>query len=114
MNGSIHLHDVLDQMNARDDDDNPIPFQIKWYTFDRKKQTGGNLIELDSAIGVVGKKKGKLIPIPQRKSQVEEKTSKNPNHYINGTMNICHSVAKQIRKLHFRLIVEFNHKKVYW
>lgn len=37
---------------------------------------------------------------------------RNPNHYDNGTINIMISTSKAIRKVHPRLILYFNDKKV--
>jgi hypothetical protein len=107
----IHLSDALNLMEVVADNNKPIPFQIKWVTHSKTTGTGGKVLEFDQAIKVMGVKNGKMINAV-RKTAIA--LGKNPNHYKNQTRNISYLNSNQIRKIHIRLILEFNHKKVIW
>jgi hypothetical protein len=108
----IRLWDVLEIMDAVDTDGKPIRFQIKFVTADRFKKTGGEIIELKDATKCsIRTRKGEEI-FPERKNVADsDRIAKNPNHWINATRNV-RLPNGQKRKLHIRLIIEFNHKKV--
>jgi hypothetical protein len=106
----IRLTEVLDHMERLDGNMRPVPFLIKFVTANRKKRTGGEVIEIDKAIKVIGKgKDGKEI-IDLRPNELPSK-SKDPRHWINATRNLLLPNG-QIRKIHIRLIIEFNGRKV--
>ena len=113
MNKSISLTQVLTEIDRLDKNNKPIPFSIKFVTADRKKQTGGEIITIDEAIKVVGKKKGEVIIDKRKKKDIDIKT-KNPNHWKNSTRNIMVVSSGEIRKIHIRLIIEFNGQNVYY
>lgn len=87
------------------------PFSIAFITADRRKNTGGELIEVDKAY-----KSGYVDPHERRKMQQLQPASdmirKSPNHYENSTRNIVITVNSQVRKVHIRLIRKFNGKTV--
>ncbi len=108
----IRLWDVLDKMEAVDSQGNPVRFSLKFITANRRLNQGGEIIELkDARKCSVKTKQGKEI-FPEKKNfPVNDKVSKAPNHWINSTRNILLPNGQK-RKLHIRLILEFNNMKV--
>ena len=87
----------------------PVSFDLKFVTCDRKRETGGEIIEIKSGRKCVGKRNGKVL-FDTRKADIQN-TSRDPRHWVNSTRNILLQNG-QIRKVHIRLIIEFNGKKV--
>jgi len=108
----IRLWDVLEIMDSVDVDGKPVMFQVKYVTANRTTKKGGDIIELKDACKCsIRTKKGEEV-FPQRKNfPVTEKTSKDPRHWDHATRNILLPNGQK-RKLHIRLIIEFDHKKV--
>jgi len=108
----IRLWEALEIMDSVDPHGRPVRFQVKFVTADRTKKEGGEIIELkDASKGPVRTKNGQEI-YPQKKNcQGQERITRNPNHWENSTRNI-RLPNGQKRKLHIRLIIEFNNKKV--
>lgn len=88
---------VMDQVNKQGE---PVPFSCRFVTADRKRNTGGEIIEIKKAIKVVGKKRDGSLQYTT--------TPKNPRHWDNATRNIAVLPGKNIRKVHTRLIIQFN------
>lgn len=108
----IRLTEVLDLMDALDSNGDPIPFSIRFVTANRKDKTGGEIITIDKAVKCVGKdKKGNPVIDTRRKETPDLTKPKNPNHWSNATRNLFLPNG-QIRKVHIRLIIEFNGQKV--
>jgi len=108
----IRLWDVLDIMDLVDAEGRPVRFQVKYVTANRATGEGGDIIELKDACkcSIRMKKGGELFP--QKKSiHAADKLAKDPRHWVNSTRNILLPNGQK-RKLHIRLIIEFNHKKV--
>jgi hypothetical protein len=108
----IRLWDVLEIMESFDSLGRPARFQIKFVTADRTTKEGGQIIELqDASKCSVRTKLGKEV-FPQKKNiPFPDKVSKDPHHWTNSTRNILLPNGQK-RKLHIRLIIEFNNKKV--
>ena len=107
----IRLWDVLEIMDSIDGLGKPIRFQLKFITANRSEKTGGEIIELKDACKCsVKTKKGKEIFATKNLPAIERIT-KDPNHWVNSTRNILLPNGQK-RKLHIRLIIEFNNKKV--
>ena len=108
----IRLWDVLDEMDRIDAEGKPLKFQMKFITANRDLGSGGDIIEIKDGCKCVGKKKD-VDPIFQKDKLVlaEKKETRNPLHWIHSTRNILLPNG-QIRKVHIRLIIEFNHRKV--
>ena len=106
----IRLVDALNLMNEMDQEDKPVPFSIKFVTFNRRNDTGGELISIDQAVKCITKRKGKIV-YDLRKMTTQKKP---PNHFKNSTRNINIVGTDQIRKCNIRLITEFNGQKVIW
>lgn len=110
MSSYIRLSDVLSEMDRLDDQGKPIKFNIKFVTANRKERTGGEIIEIKGGRKCVDVKEDKPV-FDTRKSVSEPKLHKNPNHWVNSTRNILLPNGR-IRKVHIRLIIEFNDQKV--
>jgi hypothetical protein len=108
----IRLWDALEMMDSTDSQGNPARFQLKFVTANRTTKEGGEIIEVtDASKCSIRTKKGKEI-IPAKKTfKADEKMPKDPRHWVNSTRNILLPNGQK-RKLHIRLIIEFNHKKV--
>jgi len=106
----IRLIDVLSEIEKLDENELPVKVNMKFVTADRKRMTGGEIIELKGARKCVGKKNGKVI-FDKRKATVDLTTSRDPRHYLNSTRNMLLPNGR-IRKVHIRLIIEFNGKTV--
>ena len=109
----IRLGQALDLMDQVDENGKAVPFQIKFVTANRGLMTGGEIVELKHACKCVGKRNGK--PVFDRRVKIpsssDNRDSKDPRHWVNSTRNILLPNG-QIRKVHIRLIIEFNDKKV--
>ena len=106
----IQLKDVLHQLEkpSRDRQGQPVPVQIEFVTCDEKKGTGGELVSLD---GVV---LAKLITdkLPKPGPKTSEFFGKRANEWHNGTRNFLIVSSKEVRKVHIRLITQFNRETV--
>lgn len=109
MNGYIRLKAVLEKMEEFDHEGKPIAFNLKFVTCDRKRGTGGEIIEIVGGRKCVGVRNGKVV-YDKRKIEVQGPT-KDPRHWVNATRNIVLPNGG-IRKVHIRLIIEFNGQKV--
>ena len=108
----IRLWDVLEIMDSVDAQEKPVRFQVKYVTANRLEKTGGEIIELQEACKCsVRTKKGKEIFAAKKNFPADERITKDPNHWVNSTRNILLPNGQK-RKLHIRLIIEFNNKKV--
>jgi hypothetical protein len=97
---TITLKEALSQM------DTGKKFSISFITFDKRKDEGGELIEVASA-----HKHNWVSPEEFKKQQQIQPASrmakKNPRHYQNSTRNII-LPGSEVRKVHIRLIRKFN------
>jgi hypothetical protein len=108
----IKLWDVVQQIDHTGADEKPVRFQLKYVTADRKKCTGGDIVELVDARNCAGKTKTGEPKFIKKKSQfIEEKIKKNPSHWLHSTRNMLLPNG-QVRTVHVRLIIEFNHMQV--
>lgn len=108
----IRLWDVLEIMDSMDGHGKPIRFQVKYVTANRSTKEGGDMIELKDACKCsVRTKQGKEIFAERKNFPVNAMVSKDPRHWSNSTRNILLPNGQK-RKLHIRLIIEFNNKKV--
>jgi hypothetical protein len=108
----IRLWDVLEIMDSMDAHGKPVRFQLKIVTADRRKKTGGQIIEMKDACKCsVRTKQGKEIFPVKRNFPTTDRVSKDPHHWINSTRNILLPNGEK-RTIHIRLIIEFNHKRV--
>ncbi len=129
MKDSISLSEMYAEMASLDRSGNPKPFSLVFISLDLIKMTGGEIYVFghrtpfvdaflrqfkdaifteSQVIRTVGKKKGKIINVPQ----ANPLKSKNPKHDLNKTMNFLILTSRQIRKVHTPLILYFNEKRV--
>lgn len=102
----IALREVVNIMDAVDRNGSPIPFSMTVI-----KRSTGEIKKYERATKLASERRekpAKGIPAP-----VTEVQRRNPNHSFNQTRNI-QLPNKDIRKIHLRLITEFNGHQVYW
>lgn len=89
--------------------DSGQPFSLSFVTYDKKRDTGGEWINVKSAVKFMSK------PAQQKSIDAAQPSftsvSRNPKHFENATRNIKLKNGV-IRKVHIRLIRLFNNKKV--
>jgi hypothetical protein len=108
----IRLWEALEIMDSTDAHGRPARFQVKFVTANRMTREGGEIIEVKDACKCPVRTKNGQEIYPERKNlQASERITKNPNHWENSTRNIKLANGQK-RKLHIRLIIEFNNKKV--
>jgi hypothetical protein len=113
----ITLREVLGEMEKRE-----RPFSVTFITLDRKRKTGGDVVTIDNGMlsGSNNEKSETQKPlsltneIQRMTTEVYSTETRNPNHFVNRTRNIRILGTSQIRKLHIRLIIEFNCKTVFY
>lgn len=89
--------------------DSGQPFSLSFVTYDKKRGTGGEWINVKSAVKFMAKgNQTKSIEAAQPSFTM---LSKNPKHFENSTRNIKLQNG-EIRKVHIRLIRLFNNKTV--
>lgn len=93
-------------MDAVGKDGRPVPFSMTVI-----KRSTGEIKKYTNATKLVSEKPVK--PSVAKAAKAAEVVRKNPNHGFNQTRNI-QLENKQIRKIHLRLITEFNSNTVYW
>lgn len=112
------------RMQLFDDFGRPVPFSLKVVTCDRKRGTGGEVIEIRNAVKYCFVKyledKKRLTRLSESKKQ--DRAHKAPNHARHMTTNIMTVVQDElsglwypsgvVQKIHYRLIIEFNGKEV--
>jgi hypothetical protein len=92
--------------------DNGEAFDMEFVTADRRRGTGGKLIDVKGWV----KKKGKPVDDTVPGKHIRQKTDvkKDPNHWRHGTFNIENpgNKALHLYKVHIPLILTFNSKRV--
>lgn len=100
---TIELTQVIDHI------DSMMPFDITYVTADKKRGTGG---EIKTRKAWVKCNLGDQPETILRKNHIPYSEIRDPRHIEHKTRNIMNPVNREIRKLHLRLIVEFNGKRV--
>lgn len=99
-------------MDKVDASGRPLPFSITFVTADRTRRRGGEIIFIDKAQKCVGKRNGGVLyPTPVNPVSPGS-IARDPNHRQNDTRNIFIPSSGQVRKVHLRLITQFNGKRV--
>jgi hypothetical protein len=104
----IQLSEAVRKMEQKDENGDPIPFSLRFVAADKKKGKAGRFVDIDNAI-IEGQKNagnGKKV------DSAPDENSKKPRHNINRTRNIIVLPSKKKRKLHLRLLTQFNGDKV--
>jgi hypothetical protein len=103
---TMHLSEVLTQMEKLTPDNKPIPFSIAVRTCNRQKKIGG---KVKSWPRVTLMKPPKIKGVIRLSQKID---FKNPNHFKNRTRNL--STPEGERKINILFIIEFNgHKVIY-
>jgi hypothetical protein len=109
MEETISLKDGLAIIDRVDKEGNAIPFDISFRSLNRNSKSGGKLYEYKGARKLRRSKSDapNLLAVAQSKTRIK----RNPNHFQNRTRNL-ELQNKDIRKIHIRLIISINGKKV--
>ncbi len=102
----IHLNDALEQMNK------PVPFNITFVTCDQERKKGGEIIKLDNVILSFNENHLEKLGYNAPAKNTTE-FSKSPRHYEHATRNLLLQNGLK-KKVHIRLILEFNGQKVFY
>ena len=106
MEETILRSDVMRQI------DSDGSFSMEFVTCDRRRGTGGELIEVKSWQKLNASADIEVLPGQAR--QKARQMIKDPNHWKNKTINIWNPLNRSLHphKVHFRLIQSFNGKRV--
>jgi hypothetical protein len=97
-------------MRQTDTNENPIPFDIEWRTWNKQNKMGGKLkSERNAVLCMANKKERNIVDI--LRSENKERIRKNPNHFQNRTRNIELQDGK-VRSVSILLITKFNGRPV--
>jgi hypothetical protein len=105
----LRLKDALKLMDRLDHRGKPIPFALQFITADRKRDSGGELMDIQ---GGILSKHNKLLPLHMRRVDGFG-GSKKPASYENQTRNV-QSPDGSIMTVHIRLIKKFNDQIIIW
>ena len=107
----ISLAEVLTEMDSTAE-----PFSIVFATADRQRGTGGEVVTLEGCVqtGAPEKVKGAKAPSGPATASVAVAGKHKPAHRANQTRNVTILSSGKTRKVHIRLIMEFNGQKVRW
>lgn len=111
---TIYLQDVLEQMRTLDTNGKVVPFSISVRTWQRFSHTGGSLRTWDKAKQVMKEENPNVNSVLSLRTKTKPRSilRRNPNHFENKTRHIKVLPQNDIKKIHIRLITEFNGKKV--
>lgn len=98
----IGLNDVLRLMDQGE------TFSIKFVTCDRIRKTGGRIVYIHRAKKIITDKAERYSTAKDGRTVL----SRNPDHFKNFTRNIYDLGAERKIKIHPRLIIFFNGKRV--
>lgn len=109
----IALADVLLLMDTTAD-----PFTVVYVTADRQRGIGGEPVRLEGCVATSTNKERAAAAAPSAPAAEylhwTETARFKPAHRINQTRNVTILSSGHTRKLHVRLIVEFNDQTVHW
>lgn len=89
----ITFQEALEIIKSKDKRGNPVPFDIEFVTANLKKKTGGEIIKMEQMVFLWPKSSGH---------------ARNPNLFMNGTINIHPNGGKKITSVHLILIHKIN------
>ena len=102
----LHLKDALIEMKNGD------PFSISFVTLDQARKVGGEIISIEKCmLASLNDELRKEIGFTVTENKTDFK--KKPKHYENATRNILMENG-HIKKVHIRLILQFNDNKVFY
>jgi hypothetical protein len=97
----ISIKQALQEMERLDERGRPVPFSIKYCTYNRAKKEGGELLDFE---GVTLLRNHTGIPKPLKKENIVGPYRKNSP---SGKRKILFPNG-EIREVHIRLIIRFN------
>lgn len=102
---------MMESIRQLDERDQPVPFDIQFITYDKKRKTGGDIMEIKGAV-MSGVHKPSAREKHLQRMQVVKGMVKDPHHYEHDTINVKVKGSDQTRKIHVRLITAFNDTRV--
>jgi len=108
MEKTIFLSEVLKIIHLKDEEGNPVKFDVEIREFSRQNKTGGKYRVYNDACLLTAKSvKGKS----GLQKIIEDRTKKNPRHWENRTRNI-ELANGEIKKISTLFIIRFNGMEV--
>lgn len=121
---TIRLKDALALL------DGPAPVAVRWVTYDRRRQTGGEFRDLPAARLGLGKRaaaeEAALRPPTASEETGADRAdvaadgqvlvpsgTKDPAHWANATRNLVDTATGEIKKIHIYLLTHVAGRKVY-
>lgn len=105
----ISLTEVLTEMDSTAE-----PFSITFCTADRQRGTGGEVVTLEGCVQTGAPEKVKGAKPASALATAPAVGKGKPCHRANQTRNVTILSSGKTRKVHIRLIMEFNGQKVRW
>lgn len=110
-NRVIFLKEALKIISARDCNNKPLPFSLCYRTFNSQTKKGGKLVRLAGVKNLPDKNENSNPSLSFDAVFSLDKSSKNPNHFINRTRNI-ELPSGDIKTIRIDFITEINGSKV--
>jgi len=88
----ITFQEALKTIRRKDSIDQSVPFDVEFVTANPAKNTGGKIHDLKGMVYLFPKSGG----------------DRNPDHFLNGTINIMPAGGGPITKIHIMLIRKVN------
>jgi hypothetical protein len=107
----IALKEVLNTMEARDGNGFPIPFSCVVVSFNKQKNTGGQFLEFSDVVLATTQVGEAYSTAMAAKAKGE---TFNLSAETRLTRLVKFLVSGEVRKINFRLMVQFNNMKVVW
>jgi hypothetical protein len=120
---TIRLKDALDLL------DGPAPVPVRWVTYDRRRQTGGEFRDLPAARIGPGQRAAEEAALrpPTASEETDEARAdvaaegqvpvptgtKDPAHWLNATRNLVDTTTGELKKIHIYLLTHVAGRKVY-
>ncbi|MFL0067866.1 hypothetical protein V2605_03960 [Tenacibaculum maritimum] len=110
MEETISLRDALVIIDKKDKEGNAFPFDISFRSLNGNSKTGGKLYEYKQVKKLIARKSSSATASIKAVQSGVTGTRK-PNHFFNRTRNL-ELQNGDIKKIHIRLIISINGKKV--
>lgn len=111
MKDSITLKDALAIIDQKDVKGNAFPFNISFRSLQRNSKTGGKMYHYNQVKKLVRTPTVSNTASLIKSVQSLETPERKPNHFRNRTRNL-ELQNGDIKKIHIRLIISINGKKV--
>lgn len=111
MKETVTLKEAIAIIDKKDAKGNAYPFNISFRSLQRNSKTGGKMYHYNQVVKLIKKQSVPSMASLTKAVQTTESVSKKPNHFHNRTRNL-ELQNGDIKKIHIRLIISINGKKV--